>query len=374
MSLRLAAYGMQEVFDSTGKMVKVYLPVSYVIYEANESISSTGQTAAFNWWRDQLSVYMLGTTTETIKNHAEEYLSQPFFEIITYPDSNGTFGWQVCRKLAGDFMNPVYMARALSADSTGTSGFKAGYEKWRAAFVYAATNNGYITFGKAADSEVPQLLTESPSGFRVPVPVSNDDQVRLRERMRNQARILAPKSEILSAPPLINPLVPVSPLTESYAPQITGVVLPTQPVVNLTPLEPVNLVQPVVSAQPLEITPPVVPNKEVAAEPVPAPVPLAPLVAPLGGEVIPLAGSKLTLPETVEAVGTPVAAGEALLAGDIINIKFGSGSAVRNLVGTVLGYTANGDLRVQTPTGNVVLAKSEQTLQAISLVHRMGRR
>jgi len=373
MSLRLIAFGRNDIMDSTGEFVPVYEPKIYMLYEANEAVGSGGQTAAFNWWCEQIARCLIGLDLTKIKSNPDQFIGTPFYELLSYPAGKGTFGLTVCRKLAYDFSDPIYQNRAISADATGGTGFKMGFDKWAAAFLWAAANAGYLSFGMSGEEAVPHIMKISSNGYLIPEPLDNDSQVRMRQRKENQARLMAPKTEIFASSPAIHPVIETTPtitlpVTDTPPAQTTPVPLAAGELIGETtdPTRPVTR---------LPVTPEMVPvppdHEPLVAAPVTV-VGLIPEVPTLVPSLAPaVAQPRAVLPDapvaplitSVDSIYKP---------GDIIKIRVLDKNTGRNtpITGTVSGFAPNGDLIIQTPDGPLVAALSPATLKEVTELYQ----
>ena len=73
----------------------------------------TGSYSGYSWFRNALAHFAHGVPAMTIWEQPEKYQGLPFYELIDFSDSDGTFGPAVCAKLAKDFADHEEQAKAF---------------------------------------------------------------------------------------------------------------------------------------------------------------------------------------------------------------------------------------------------------------------
>lgn len=99
-----------------------------------------GSYAAYNKWREWLSLMALGIEPQGVWNNPMAYASKPFFELIHFSDCEGILGTEVCRELAQDFAG-----FQTQADQHLDEWFRRKYTDWRQAFELAS-DGGLVKF------------------------------------------------------------------------------------------------------------------------------------------------------------------------------------------------------------------------------------
>jgi hypothetical protein len=106
------------------------------------------------WWRDQLSLCVIGVPFLSIVKDPLVYLCSPFIELICFTDTYGTIGPAVCGKLAREFAEHEESARkhaneviALNPDfgAAVAKEWFDRYQEFKQAFILGA-QGGLVQF------------------------------------------------------------------------------------------------------------------------------------------------------------------------------------------------------------------------------------
>jgi hypothetical protein len=85
-----------------------------------------GSYSGYNWWRNQLSLFIFGVDDATVWGSPRDFRGDPFVELINFTDCDGRIGTRVSAKLGEDFTTYARSARKhtpVPVESEDTQGW-----------------------------------------------------------------------------------------------------------------------------------------------------------------------------------------------------------------------------------------------------------
>lgn len=121
--------------------------------EVDVPYSSSGQSFGFragsygsyNRWRNRLAVLAGYESAEDVWE-MEDPWGKPFVELINFSDCEGIIGFELCKKLAADFIEYRGAAVKFSEENGFDEYFMLTYDHFSNAFVLARDEHGIIYF------------------------------------------------------------------------------------------------------------------------------------------------------------------------------------------------------------------------------------
>ncbi len=100
-----------------------------------------GSYSGYNYWRNWLSLTVLGISAATVWANKELYQEKPFYRLINFSDCEGVIGPIHSAKLAEDLKEHQSSIDELKCEQW----LKDKYANWKRAFEHAS-ENGYVDF------------------------------------------------------------------------------------------------------------------------------------------------------------------------------------------------------------------------------------